>query len=1151
MLALLLGGALSAHAEESSVAGTVAGWWLDGAVAPITLANQAVKALSGSSITELALKKTLDIGSGIGSSFIGWVSIKAIGYLLFVLSYIAGFIGSTVFTLAGLFVAFGLYLNTTILDGEVVQLGWRFCRDLANLGFTIGIVVIAYATMLGIESYGMKKLIQNFVIAAVMVNFSFSIAGFAIDMSNMLTHFFVNAAIGGGAGEVGVDSIKKFTETLASTFSPQKLLITDSGNIEVYKSLSSDDGIIAAVLSMFFVALFTAFAALGMLMVGLTTISRFVYLSGLIIIMPLAVLCYAFPNTKKYWGEWYQKFTCQLTYLPTATFTMYIIIMFVQVKSNIGFGNAQAVDLKNLLETFEAAKGAPGGLTSTRTLELMAAPFRTITDMILVLTMLFYGITKSRTIGCAGGDIALKWAQGLRGWAIGTATGAPAWAGRKALSGGLDEKNRNRGTRLANIMSSIPLVRRLVPRLNNFAAGTSKNVGNFETEYKGLGDVQLLNNMRSVEIRTNGERMAAAAKVAAERGLFSEDDPEKGLTQKEFEAFIPAAKRYGLDKDILKKMPYLYSKFGLNVEKENGKYVNEEDGKKFDDIMKSFKADEVENFPVEAFEDMEVVSRLSGAQLEKLPKGEEHRKAFSDTVIRLREKLGSTKFDEHIQKVFAKKEAAAALTPQLLANKDIVRNLTNDHLKYVSDADKGKQRAAFLATLNEKNDATGEYELGEKEFGEFMRRTFAKEKDIDAIHPDILRNDRVFSRLQAMHIGRLQKEPDTDQHVAILEKLRDEYKANTFAAYEKNNYSAEKTAHLDSLAEVIIKNKTNSSWGVINTDEGRDAFLAVEAEYRSRHPDENAKPKNQQIKNKSNDDDAYGPPAPPPPTQGPYPGGAGGPSRGNEPPKPPLPPVIPKSPYQAGAGGPSTPTPPPVKPKINPDPPENSKGIDIGKMLDRTLSSLQEDDIIEPTKTQETQEKNTEKDQKILNALQFNKAPAAMPEPSTTPQPKPAGPPPVPENKTEKQNNPEGTPVTPPELNVLATQEAERIKTEGKGWQPPEPIDAEWEPKNKIGYKGPLVPPEQKPASVPEPVKSILEQRRNANENRISVIPKFQPTEQPKRITYEGPATPPPAPTLPEPIRTALQEEDDRRNNQLIRLPKDESGQSRGNNDNL
>ncbi len=828
--------------------------------------------------------------AGAGASFLGWVSLKVLSSTLMAVSYIVGLIGSTLFTLAGLLVEFGLFLNTTILDSQVVQLGWRFSRDLANLGFTIGIVVIAYATMLGYESYGMKNLIKNFVLAAILVNFSFSIAGFMIDGSNLLTNFFVSASIGGSPAGSGTN-IHNFATTLANTFGPQRLLISDqSGNLNAYEALSSVNGIFTAVLAIFFIALFTIFAALGMLAVGLTTFWRFAYLSALIIIMPLAILCYAFPNTRQKYNAWWKEFFCQLAYLPTAMFAMYLIIMFVQIKANMGLSAGQ-INANDLLSSFEQeSAGAGGALTATKTLSLMAKPFQTITDMVIVLTLLFLGIIKSRAMGCAAGDIAIKGAEGVKNWAM---KGGPAtWAGRKYLSGGGTKPEENRGTRLANFMSGIPLVRRLVPGLNRFTAGTSKNIGNFETEYKGLGDVQLLNNMRSVEIRTNAERMAAAAKEAAERGLFSEDNPEKGLTQKEFEAFIPAAKRYGMDKDILKKMPHLYGKFGWDITKDEGR-------QKLDDLMrKDFKPEDMENLGIEALNDPEIVSRLSGAHLEKLSKKPEHRRAFSNTLDRLSNSMGSAQFAEYMGKTFSKPEAADFLMPQSLKNPLIVQNLTNAHLKRLAGSDKKEHRDALLETVSDTS------KLNNKELGDFMKKNFAKGKDIDDIHPDILRNKRFFRGLDEKHIARMNAEPDENQQEAILNALKESYKDANAGIYTDNAYPQGAIEKLDRMAETIVKKKNDWQWSpLVNNPETKEAFFEIETSYRSRNPIDGQRQAPQR-QNAGNDDDAYGPPAPPSP-----------PSPPPAPPTPPSPPAPTQNPPTEG-GSPVVPSAP--KPPMSP-----------------------------------------------------------------------------------------------------------------------------------------------------------------------------------------------------------------------------------------
>ncbi len=1210
-LAVLFGAALSARAQTAAPAApstgpSAAGAAFNGALSAAFPALGPISTVVGSGVGPLISgisPKIAEATAGIGGSFLGWIGLKGIGYVLYVLSYIIGLIGSTVFTLAGLFVEFGLYLNTTILDSSVVQLGWRFCRDLANLGFTIGIVVIAYATMLGYENYGMKKLIRNFIIAAVVVNFSFSMAGFLIDMSNMLTHFFVNASIGGGGVSGSAANIHKFAETLASAFSPQKLLVTD-GNLRGFESLA-EDGIMEAVLGIFFVALFTAFAALGMLAVGLTTIWRFAHLSGLVIVMPMAVLCYAFPKTQKHYNKWWEKFSCQLTYLPTATFFMYIIIMFVQIKANIGLGSPESIDLNDLISKFEEAKGA-GGLTTTKTLSLMAKPFQTITDMILVLTMLFLAIIKARDVGCSAGKIAIDGVEGLRDWATGKGKykfsegrGAAGWAGSKILSGGMDAEGTNRGTRLANFMARVPIVSRFVPQVNNFAAGTKRRVGNFETEYKGLGDQQLINALYNPDIKINPERMAAAAKEAASRGLFSEDDRTKGVSQEKFAEFIPALKRFGMDEDVLKKMPYLYGKFGWNITKDaKGEYANKDDGKKFDGVMKGFKAEDMENLPIEAFADPEIVSRLKSTDLEKLPKKKEIRDAFAKTFNALAEpdSMGPEKFRQFVAKVFAKPEADAALLPALLANPLVVKGLTNANLKKLGGPDKKEHREAFIKTIGDP------LKFSDKELAEFMRDNFANPKSIDEIHPDIISNKRFFNGLNEKHIERMNAEPEEKQQEAMIATLRESYRDLNEKVYEKNEIPKEETlAKLDRMAKVMVEKKKDWQWSTLaNNDATREAFKEIEGEYRKRNPDDDQlkqrRGREAELKtNKKRDDDAaYGPSAPKP---GPYPVGGGGPSAGGpRPPTPPAPPETPKGPYPSGGGGPSgaPKTNPPQSPPAGnaggaatpppaPQPPTNNAQNATPSMRPPVIdpdNSPSTDSYPRPAANPKPSPKEAEIKaamDAVLNGKGKNNPdyvpqeefpqpiPPATPIPPPKPTPQSPTPPPAaktpatnPFNDEEylasleaatNPNTPKATetkPITPPELDVIAKQETDRLKAaevpaqkqaQGKGWEPQPTIDAEWEPKPKpaagrIAYEGPLTPPEQKPASVPEPVKTILDRERNANANQISVIPKFQPADQPKRITYQGSVTPPPIPTIPEPIRSFLREEKDRNDNQ-------------------
>ncbi len=1031
-ITLFFGPAFTAHGQGvvDSMAGSALSNFTGGVVPP-SIALPLAKA-AGSSLAGTVKDKITDAATDAGGNLLSFIGLKGLGYALTLFGYVAGLIGATLFTLAGLLVEFGLFLNTTILDSEVVQLGWRFCRDLANLGFTIGIVVIAYATMLGYESYGMKNLIKNFVFAAILVNFSFSIAGFLIDGSNLMTNFFVNAAIGGGPSQaVTVENIHKFSLALADAFGPQRLLRTADATkgLDAFEAMKGNGGLLASVLSVFFVALFTMFAALGMLAVGLTTFWRFANLSGLMIVMPLAILCYAFPKTQKHYSEWWKKFSCQLTYMPVATFSLYIVIMFVRIKAQVGLAAGQ-ISADKLMSSFEKAQNGASAGSAITALSSMAYPFQTITDMVIVLTMVFLAITKSRSVGCSAGKVAIEWAEGLKKWAVGSLQGAPkataGWAGRKYLSGGTEGAGpeQNRGTRLGNFLQRIPLVSRLVPRLNNFAAGTKKNLGNFETEYKGLGDVQLRNALYNPDIKIDAERMAAAAKEAVARGLLGSKDPEKNVTQEKFAEFIPALKRYGFDKDVLKKLPHLYGKFGLDPAKE-------EDKKKLDGFLKDFKPEDVENLTEEAFADPEIVSRLTGAHLEKLPKDEKRRNAFAATFNGLSQSMDAEKFNQFVAKTFAKPEADAALLPALLRNPLVVKNLTNANLKKLAGGDKKEHRDALLETIGDAS------KLSDKEFAEFMRTNFANSKSIDEIHPEIIRNKRFFSGLDEKHIQQMNKEPEEKQQEAMLDALRASYGAG--GDKEK----------LDRMAKIIVEKKKDWQWSPLaESPETREAFNAVEAEYRSRHPEEQQQKKTaeetekKQTKEKEKgwwEDDDKNPPA-------------GGPQKPA--------PTPPKSPQGDTYGFKENPA------EGNPEPANRGKGPDIGKMVDTALGSLQNDE-----------------------AGKQDRASAAKPVTATTEKPSPAtdgmtaendqaAKTPLPKEFTEEHlesleratseaaaktaPQPKPAPITPPELNALARTEENRIRAEQT---------------TVTTYQEPLTPP-----SLPKPLR--------AEDNQLSVIPK-------------------------------------------------------------
>jgi hypothetical protein len=121
-----------------------------------------------------------------------------------------------------IFVSLGVWLVTTFLtlsqhvfDSPAVQNGFGISLSLANLGFVLGIIVIAIATILRNQTYGMKQLLWKLVLMAILVNFGLVITRPIVAFSDSMTNYFVTA-IGG--------STNNFATTLASAFNTQNLL---------------------------------------------------------------------------------------------------------------------------------------------------------------------------------------------------------------------------------------------------------------------------------------------------------------------------------------------------------------------------------------------------------------------------------------------------------------------------------------------------------------------------------------------------------------------------------------------------------------------------------------------------------------------------------------------------------------------------------------------------------------------------------------------------------------------------------------------------------------------------------------------------------------------------------------------------------------
>ncbi|HLD52395.1 MAG TPA: type IV secretion system protein [Sediminibacterium sp.] len=210
--------------------------------------------------------------------------------------------------------------NFTKLEGVVT--GWTVLRDLSNMFFIVVLLVMAFGTILKMQSYGYKELLKTLIIMAILINFSKTIAGFLIDIGQVVMLTFVSAIKDVAAGN------------LTAMFGIDKMVqigIDQSGNP---KEITSNSGIVLAYL-------------LGGIMMMLVTIvlmafivmlvMRIVFLWILVVLSPLAFLANTFPATKKYFSEWFGNLMKEIIVGPVLIFFLWLSLTILNgdVKSEL------------------------------------------------------------------------------------------------------------------------------------------------------------------------------------------------------------------------------------------------------------------------------------------------------------------------------------------------------------------------------------------------------------------------------------------------------------------------------------------------------------------------------------------------------------------------------------------------------------------------------------------------------------------------------------------------------------------------------------------------------------------------------------------------------------------------------------------------
>lgn len=186
-------------------------------------------------------------------------------------------------------------------ENEGTRFAWGTFQNIANVLFVILLLVVIFSqlTGVGIDNYGIKKILPKLIIAAILVNLSYWICMACIDLSNVVGNGLRNMFDG-----MNVNTV---SEIVTNTGRMSLSDVNTSGLVSV-SLLAALGGGVWAIAANPAILLTLLVSALG---VVISIFFLFILLSMrqaalvvLVVISPLAFICYMLPNTKKLFDKY-------------------------------------------------------------------------------------------------------------------------------------------------------------------------------------------------------------------------------------------------------------------------------------------------------------------------------------------------------------------------------------------------------------------------------------------------------------------------------------------------------------------------------------------------------------------------------------------------------------------------------------------------------------------------------------------------------------------------------------------------------------------------------------------------------------------------------------------------------------------------------
>lgn len=205
---------------------------------------------------------------------------------------------------------------TKLMNAGAIYEVWLIVRDFLNIFFILVLLFSAFATIFQLDKYEYKRTIPMLVIMALLVNFSFPVARFVIDLANVPMYFFSQNIF-------GVDGPNEITSGILSGTKMQNILIPGVDNNKDLKDFETTH-LLAATICMFLFGI--SFLVLAILM-----LVRMIALAILVMFSPIGFVGMITPALQSFAKGWWDKLFKWAFYGPIAV--MFVLVSVIVMKS--------------------------------------------------------------------------------------------------------------------------------------------------------------------------------------------------------------------------------------------------------------------------------------------------------------------------------------------------------------------------------------------------------------------------------------------------------------------------------------------------------------------------------------------------------------------------------------------------------------------------------------------------------------------------------------------------------------------------------------------------------------------------------------------------------------------------------------------------